>query len=306
MIKRTAILVLVFFMSTAVLGAERAHQPLLREGFILRGVDGTLIGPDSNDAWFFELSSDVNDYRVVVKAGTRLEMLPSSALEKMTADVKMRSAATYRLWNGRITKYKGRNFIFPNFFLPLSKIKKPPPLTSQEPQQKQGEPTDTPSEQERKPQPAVDEPNDVLAIPKEIIERLRARREKIADSGQPIADSNRVPVDEPSLKTEGGKLQNAKRYTKSADHVLVGRIALLIRQDNDRLVFVSDALGRKVQQMSLQLLPCEVLELTELKQSIEPEPVRFRIAGIMTKYKGKNYLLLQKATQVYSHGNFRY
>ena len=300
------ILVLAFFMSTAVLGAETAHQLLLREGFILRGVDGKLIGPDSNDAWFFELRSDVNDYRVVVKAGTRLEMLPSSALEKMTADMKMRSAATYRLWNGRVTKYKGRNFIFPNFFLPLSKTKKPQSLTSQEPQQKQGEPTDTSSEQERKPQPAVDEPNDVLAMPKEIIEKLRARREKTADSGQPIADSNRAPVDEQPLTRERGKLLNAKRYTQSADSVLVDRTALLIRWDDDRLIFVPDALGRKVQNISLQLLPCEALELTELKQSIEPEPVRFKIAGIMTKYKGKNYLLLQKATQVYSHGNFRY
>ncbi|MHC4558730.1 MAG: hypothetical protein ACYTFW_16760 [Planctomycetota bacterium] len=302
--KRPAILVLVCFIGTAVFGAETARQPLLREGFVLRGVDGKLIGPDSNDAWFFEFSSDVNDYRVVVKAGTRLELLPSSALEKMTADVNIRSAATYRLWNGRVTKYKGRNFIFPNFFLPLSKVRKPQSQTPQEPQQKQSEPTDTLSEQKRKQQPAVDEPNDVLAIPKEIIERLKARREQIADSGQPIADSNGVSVEELPLTSETGELLNAKRYTQSADSVLVDRTALLVRRDDDRLVFVPDALGRKVQQISLRLLPCEALELTELKQFIEPEPVRFKIAGIVTKYKGQNYLLLQKATRAYSHGNF--
>jgi hypothetical protein len=288
MIKRPAILVLVCLIGTAMLGAETARQPLLREGFVLRGVDGKLIGPDSNDSWFFELSSDVNDYRVVVKAGTRLELLPSSALEKMTADVKMRSAATYRLWNARITKYKGRNFIFPNFFLPLSKVRTP--------QQKQSGPTDTTSEQERKRQAVVDEPNDVLAIPKEIMERLKARREK-------TADSNEVPVEEQSL-TETVELLNAKGYTRSADSVLVERTALLVRQDDDRIVFVLDALGRKVQQTSLRLLPCEALELTELKESVEPEPIRFKIAGIMTKYKSQNYLLLQKATQAYSHGNF--
>ena len=55
--------------------------------------------------------------RTVIKAGTRLELLPSSALERMTADRKTRTTATYRLWNGRVTKYKGRNYIFPNFFL---------------------------------------------------------------------------------------------------------------------------------------------------------------------------------------------
>jgi hypothetical protein len=47
-----------------------------------------------------------------------------------------------------------------------------------------------------------------------------------------------------------------------------------------------------------------VLELAEQRQSAVPVPVRFKIAGIMTKYKGENYLLLQKATRIYSHQNF--
>ena len=130
---------------------SRQADPLLRDGFILVGVDGTLAGPDSpaptspigpwrpgcagikSDAdcqgwdrigevgagWFFELASDVNDSSSVVKAGTKLELLPSSALEKMIADAKTHPAATYRLWDGRVTRYKGRNFIFPNYFQPL-------------------------------------------------------------------------------------------------------------------------------------------------------------------------------------------
>lgn len=69
-------------------------------------------------------------------------------------------------------------------------------------------------------------------------------------------------------------------------------------------MFVLDALGRNVRPVSLRLLPCEALELAELAQSVIPEPVRFKIAGIVTKYKGEKYLLLQKATRIYSHGNF--
>ena len=123
---RTSILyILVFFISVIPaapgFGAEKIREtPLLRDGFVMMGVDGNLIGPDSNDVWFFELSSDVNDYRTVIKAGTRLELLPSSALERMTADRKMRTTAAYRLLNSRVTKYKGRNFIFPGYFMPLS------------------------------------------------------------------------------------------------------------------------------------------------------------------------------------------
>jgi len=298
--KRLAILVLAFFVSVVwaapEFGAGPAGQALLRDGFVLRGVDGELIGPDSNDVWFFELGSDVNDYRAAVKAGTRLELLPSSALEKMAADVKMRAAATYQLWDGRVTKYKGRNFIFPNYFLPLSKAKKP--------QRQQGRPADTTSEPQRKRELAVDDANDVLVMPQEIVERLRARREKAADSGRRIAETNEAPVDEPQPATEEEKLLDAKRYTQTADSIFVDRTAFLVKQDEGRLAFVPDALGRNVQRLSLRLLPCEALELAEQIQSVEPEPIRFKIAGIMTKYKGSKYLLLQKATRVYSHGNF--
>jgi hypothetical protein len=84
----------------------------------------------------------------------------------------------------------------------------------------------------------------------------------------------------------------------------VDKTGFLVEQDDRRFVFLPDALGRNVQKLSLYLLPCAVLELTELEQSAEPEKVRFKVAGIMTKYKGENYLLLEKAIRTYSHGNF--
>jgi len=181
MSKIPVFLIILFFMSVvpaAGFDAEIIREmPLLRDGFVMNRVDGNLIGPDSNDVWFFELTSDVNDYRTVVKAGTRLELLPSSALEKMTADRKMRTTAAYRLLNSRVTKYKGRNFIFPGYFMPLSKAGKSEPETSQESQGKQQEPAQKPSVQERREPLALDGPNDVLAMPQEVIEKLRARRE---------------------------------------------------------------------------------------------------------------------------------
>jgi hypothetical protein len=309
MIKTPVFLILVFFMSVvpagSVFGAEIIPEtPLLRDGFVMMRVDGNLIGPDSNDVWFFELTTDVNDYRTVIKAGTRLELLPSSSLEKMTADKKMRTTAAYRLWNSRVTKYKGKNFIFPGFFMPLSKAGKSEPETSQESQLKQQEPARIQSVQEREQQLALDEPNDVLAMPQEIIEKLRSRREKTAVSRQPITDSNEISVEESQPAAEEEKLLNAQRYTQSSDSVFVDRTALLVDQSEGRLTFVPDALGRNVQKLSLHLLPCVALELTELKQAAEPDKVRFKIAGIITKYKGKNYLLLEKATRTYSHGNF--
>jgi hypothetical protein len=284
MIKIPVSLILAFFVSVVPagsgFGAEINHEtPLLRDGFVMNGVDGNLVGPDSNDVWFFELTSDVNDNRTIIKAGTKLELLPSSALERMTADRKTRTTAAYRLWNSRVTKYKGRNYIFPNFFLPVSKVKKP--------LQKQDGSTDAATEQQPGRESAVDDPNDVLAMPREVMEKLRLKRSALS-----------------VLRSAKDTEQSTQNTARSTNLVLVDRTALLVKQDDGRLVFVLDALGRNIQKLSLNLLPCAALELTELKQAAEPEPLRFKIAGIMTKYKGQDYLLLEKATRTYSHGNF--
>ena len=291
MSKMTIFLILVFFMSVVPsasgFDAEITREmPLLRDGFVLNRVDGKLIGPDSNDIWLFELASDVNDYRTVIKAGTKLELLPSSTLERMTVDRKTHTTGAYRLWNSRVTKYKGRNYIFPSFFLPVTKAKKPP--------QKQDSQADAATGPEPAREIDVDDPNDVLAMPQEIVEKLRARREE----SRGINKQTR-----PFIPSPGGA-PDAESYTQSPDSVFVDRTAFLVEQDDGRFVLVPDALGRNVQKLSLHLLPCAALELTESKQAGEPEKMRLKIAGIVTKYKGKNYLLLEKATRTYSHGNF--
>lgn len=308
--------ILILGLLTRVAAAGPAMEPasersLLRDGFILRDAAGTLIRqpaepPDSNDVWLFEFSSDVNDSGSgrsaapstgaaqvpsgsVLKAGTRLELLRSSTLERMLAHVpKIRDlkseisdsphpARPAYLLSGRVTKYKGMNFIFPNYFLPLR------------PEKSQVETPDA-----NTPVPggvmALDEPNDVLAMPSDIIEKLRARRQKETSAAK-------VPI-------ENANAARAASYAQSPDSILVDRTALLVQRSQGGPVFSLDALGRNIQRASLRLLPCEALELAEREQSALPETVRFRIGGIVTKYKGDSYLLLQKAIRTYSHGNF--
>ena len=302
---KSAILILVFFLVTipAALGfgAETPRENLLWDGFVLMGVNGKITptalpgkrekavdsnaplgrGPNlvsSESGWFYEFAADVNDLRVKASAGTTLKLLPSSTLEKLIADVNERSANTYRLY-GWITKYKGGNFIFPNHFLPVSTIIKRQLQTDQEPE----EDIQSTSEKESE-QPVVSEPNDLLAMPKEIMERLKAGRVV------------RPPTPRRTPQT--------KKIVLEQDSILADRSAFLVKKKDGQLVFVLDALGRNVLPVSLKLLPCEALELAELTQSAIPEPVRFKIAGIVTKYKGEKYLLLQRATRIYSHGNF--
>jgi hypothetical protein len=288
MSKRLIFLILVFLMSVVPtasgFAAEKESKIPLRDGFVLRGVDGKLTGSDGNDVWFFEFHTDVNDYRGgLAPAGTKLELLPSSTLEKMIADVNERSTTGYRL-SGWVTKYKGKNFIFPNYFL-----RSQPP---QKPQPRESEPAEKPSVKEDKRQPAVTEPNDALDIPQEILEKLKKSR---------ITPSER-PGLIPKAKKQVGDL--ATKTELKRDSVLTDRTAFLRRLEDGPYTFVLDALGRNVRPVSFRLLPCEVLELTEQRQSALPGPVRFKIAGIVTKYKGRTYLLPQKATRVYSHQNF--
>jgi hypothetical protein len=303
--KKPAILILLFFLviilAASGFGAEIPQKNLLWDGFILMGVNGKIThtglpgkSEKTNDArthlerksnldssesgWFFEFEVDVNDLRTTAPAGTTLELLPSTTLEKLVADVNERSANTYRL-SGWVTKYKGRNFLFPNHFLPVSTIIHQQPPTDQKPK----EDIQDASEKEAE-QPAASEPNDLLTMPKEIMERLK--------SGRIV----RPPTP--------GRTSTTKKIVSEPDSILADRSAFLVKTKDGRLEFVLDALGRNNRPVSFKLLPCEALELTELIQSAIPVPVRFKIAGIVTKYKGEKYLLLHRAARIYSHGNF--
>jgi hypothetical protein len=236
-----------------------AGGPGVRDGFGLTGVDGKLSSTDGK--WFFEFYSEVSDGVGRIDVGEAIEMLPSTALEKITADALKRPEADYRLW-GNVTKYKGKNFIFPIYFLPISSTKD---------LNKPGE--------KPKAKIAINEPNDALSMPEEIVGKLKNRR---------------------VLRQE--QLQEGLQLKQ--DYVLTDRTALLGKRADGQAEVILDAIGRNIPQISIRLLPCEVLERTQQEQSAEPDPVRFKIAGIITQYKGEYYLLLEKAIQAYSHENF--
>ncbi|MHC4111963.1 MAG: hypothetical protein ACYSUY_12885 [Planctomycetota bacterium] len=269
--------------------SSKPRQMLLRDGFVLTGVDGRLVTHDSNEAkrnsaserWFFEFDSNVSDGRGLIKAGARLELLPSSVLERMIADANNGSVTSYRL-GGNLTQYRDKNFIFPTYFLPLAKTKQQPSSTSQK----------SPQQENR---PKINEPNDVLTIPKELIDKLPDRKKRI---------------DHKTREKNGTELTDKRKPGQKQDSILADRCGFIREsgrrtQDTWRKVsFVLDAIGRTEAKTSLRLLPCQALELAQRKQSAAPEALRFKVAGIVTKYKGKDYLLLQRATRVYSHGNF--
>jgi len=262
--RKPVIFVLILAISCAALSAEPGREIAVRDGFVLTGADGNLTKADSNEKWLFEFDSVVSDEQGQIDAGVSLELLPSSALEKIAADMGNRTASGCRIW-GKVTKYKGRNFIFPIYFLPLSKAKQSESVTPQQPQSKE-------------PQVTINEPEDSLALPQEIIAKLQTRK-----------------TFQPEQSEKGLELKQ--------DTILPERTGFIAEKDG-QFVFELDALGQNIQSVSFQLLPCQVLERLEQTQSAALDPVRFKIAGIVTEYKGRNYLLLQRAIRAYSHDNF--
>jgi hypothetical protein len=203
----------------------------------------------------------------------------------MIADANNAPDTSYRL-GGSLTQYRGKNFIFPTYFLPLAKTKMPKlPASKKSPQQES--------------RLKINEPNDVVKIPKELLDKLPDRKKTIVHTTRP--ENSQEFKTEPGPKTKSGK----KRDSILADRSGFIRESSYGTQDSWRRVsFVLDALGRKEGKTSLLLLPCQALELTQRTQAAAPEMLRFKIAGIVTKFKGKKYLLLQRTTRLYSHGNF--
>ncbi len=281
-----AILFVTFFTGLCVpfaaLGARSTRKHILRDGFALTGIVGKLTAPgSSDDIWLFELAAELSDDRSRIAAGSTLGLLPSSALEKMITDANEHSEKTFRLW-GEITEYKGRNFIFPLFSLPVSIINEPKPST----------------QNKQKPRIAINEPNDVLAIPQEIVDKLGKKRaiRTVKLRGTP----NTINADR----------KDPNNQRQKQDFILSNRTAFLVEQaDSSNLKiynskFVLDALGRGLARRVLPALPCKALERAEKKQLLEPDPMRFKISGVVTEYKGRHYLLCQKAVWVHSHENF--
>ena len=272
--------------------AQEGAKPL-REGSMIKAVDGKLTKAAESNTWFFTAEVNITDGRGTIKAGNPIELLPSGTLERMTSLAADDEAIHVKLW-ARITRYCNRNvlidklpsrkfanrkvqnkqdldskflgdklfnrnFLFPIYFVPLSTI-------------------DETKEQKDRTGDTGNSEDDSI-IPAEVLERLQPKR---------VVNLAKLDV---MLETKG-------------DVILANRTGFVIIDDSAK-VFTIDGLGRNVDDLHFKLLSSETLEATE--KSLVETPVvrqRFRVSGTITMYKGQRYMLLQRATRTYSHGNF--
>ena len=263
------LLVLFLLLSLFFICGAKDKKVLLRDGFGLSGVDGRFSKDNETGKWMFASDEDISDEINTIKAKTKIEVLASSCLEKMIANIGEDSTTDYRLW-GTVTKYKGKNFIFANYFLPVGEI-------DEKASDGNGEDANSPAED--KPKIIINGPNDLLLVPDAIAQKLAARK---------------------VIKTEELK----KPLELKQDSILADRTGFIIKDKDGQWELVLDAIGQNVDEVSFKLLDGEILEMAQLREERSLEKVRFKIAGVVTKYKGEYYLLLQRARQVYGHGNF--
>jgi hypothetical protein len=254
--------IMIMTITAMLTDSALAAEELLRDDYVISGVDGVFV-EGQNGQWQFEFESDLSDGTVTLKAGQPIILLKSATLEKMIEDTKQRVEARYRLW-GKVTKFEGKNYVFPSYFVGLRKLDRP---------------AESPHIQtEKKAQQSINAPNDVVKIPAEIVSQL-ATSEVLPAVEAPLA----MPL---------------KQDTIFANRV--GRIY----EEEGKYFFKPGGLGLSVEKDEIELLPCQALDeaMRQVKDAINP--VRFNVAGIMTKYKDQQLLLLQKATRAYSYGNF--
>lgn len=261
MYKRAA-LILFLVITCFALAAEQPPKPLLRDGFVLMGVDGTTVA--LGDKWYFQFERNVTDGENTLPAGTKLQLLPSTGLGKMVEFMKDNPERSYRLFNAIVTVYDANNYLFCDYFLPLSEV--PVEEKTNDPNQSVGE-------------VKINEPNDLVMIPQEIIDKLQTPR-----------------VIRPQDIKQGMELKQ--------DSILSDRTGYIKQRPDGNWIFEFDAIGRNTSDVYLILLPCQKLADVQRRQGKMAGEYRFKVSGIVTKYQGSFYMLLYTANRTYSHGNF--
>jgi len=290
-------------------GNQPVVRPLLPETTFFDRVDGRILHLDVNDTWLFEPAQDVKTPELPVPAGARFVLLPSSTLAQLIADVNDRAAPRYRL-SARVTRYAGQNFLLPIHFLPLSRFKDEPEPDDQAAPAADRDPNLKPPVTT----PRSDDPE--LAIPPEVLEQLKKQRPLRGTRKGPAARKAPAPgPDDRVLVDSVGLIEIVRQPAPAAaapvrqtwdpnEPPVVDRGPPIPGTDPTGMVFLPYALGRNLSRERYVLLPCATLEQAVERQARMPDRIRFNVAGLVTEFQGRKYLLLQRAAFVYNYGNF--
>lgn len=87
-------------------------------------------------------------------------------------------------------------------------------------------------------------------------------------------------------------------------YMIVDRVGRMIYDRGDqKLIFVFEADGSNLAEPPIAIHPSQLLEVVERKIALSSRVLRFRVSGQVTRYRGRNFLLLRKMLTVKDLGN---
>ncbi|MBN1346188.1 MAG: hypothetical protein JXQ73_26100 [Phycisphaerae bacterium] len=86
--------------------------------------------------------------------------------------------------------------------------------------------------------------------------------------------------------------------------MLIDRVGRLVRR-SDKWVFVFESEGKVLREPPMELLPNRDLVTMEITSANGTRPVKFKVSGEVTEYRGKNFLLLRNVLVVHDSGNVK-
>jgi hypothetical protein len=273
--KYIQIIALLGFTLTGPLYAAE-EIPLLPEGLEFRQVEGTARLHERTKAWRFVTAKTLTEKKLTVPEGTELTILPGSALDKIIAYAAQDQSVSLRI-DAVITQYRKTNFLFLFDAAPLTAAPTPP--APAEPAPKEQAPS--PKEETANIIRMASDPNETSVIPPEILQRML-----------------------PAQRTDFARMEQAAQQTEIVgDTMIVSRTGRFLRRQNGS-EFILDGFGRSISGRSFTLLPCKSLQQVEKEIGQSLDRHRYRVSGVVTTFRGKQFLLLQGAVRTYTHGNF--
>lgn len=153
-----------------------------------------------------------------------------------------------------------------------------------------------------KDETAVDPPRppSPAQILQELMKKDRLRPAPIPPSTPGKATEKRPP---PPTTTGPGPRRNDLPL-KTDGSMITDRVGRLIRRPKGWF-FAFESEGKVLREPPMQLLPNLDLETMEVRSANATKPVKFRVSGEVTVYRGTNYLLLRKVLVVHGMGNIK-
>jgi hypothetical protein len=324
------ILLLSVSIICTALNANAVEDVVLREGYTLKLVTGNVRNIEGK--WTFVTDEDITDGIKTLSAGSSIEMLKSSTLERILSSLNKDHSKKLRI-QGTLTKYNGKNYLFPSAFIPLAPTSRITEKTNAESTEKpvtepekEYETVNTISETEEKStgETTAEETESQPVLSDEVRNLLEGdwtpdfNRNRSSENISDTADITEPKSNEPEPQENDSTTKNtgvseeeyalepirqAMKSVPSNDYNIVSKTGFVI-VTGDIKSFRIDSLGRNVNNTSYILLPCRNLEWYEKVKYDIPGRRRYMVSGIVTEYEGRKYLLIQRLVRTYNNGNF--